>query len=174
MRKVVSKLFVTCSCASVLSLAFPVGTVSAEEREIMQTIQHFEEEELYALLEAAETTPENYLQEGKEEQLIAHFRSYGVNLQIDGVNHSEVQERSVAKCVGHLTLLIGSTALGINMLKQLKNFVAAAGGIKAAASALVAVAKGGASAENLKTFGGALVDMASVVLGIDGVIEHCL
>lgn len=28
----------------------------------MQTIHHFEEEELYALLEAAETTPENYLQ----------------------------------------------------------------------------------------------------------------
>lgn len=27
----------------------------------MQTIQHFEEEELYALLEAAEVTPENYL-----------------------------------------------------------------------------------------------------------------
>ena len=81
--------------------------MSVEEREIVQTIHHFEEEELYALLEAAETTPENYLQEGKEEQLIAHFRSYGVNFQIDGVNHSEAQERSVVKCDGHLTLLIG-------------------------------------------------------------------
>lgn len=93
-----------------LSLAFPSETVSAEEREIVQTIHHFEEEGLYILLEAAETTSKNYLQGGKEEQLIAHFRSYGVNLQIDGVNHLEAQERSVVKCDGHLTLLIGSTA----------------------------------------------------------------
>lgn len=45
-----------------LSLAFPSETVSAEEREIVQTIHHFEEEELYALLEAAETISKNYLQ----------------------------------------------------------------------------------------------------------------
>ncbi|WP_208966163.1 hypothetical protein [Dolosigranulum pigrum] len=45
-----------------LSLAFPSETVSAEEREIVQTIHHFEEEGLYILLEAAETTPENHLQ----------------------------------------------------------------------------------------------------------------
>jgi len=33
-----------------------------EEREIVQPIHHFEEEGLYILLEAAETTPENHLQ----------------------------------------------------------------------------------------------------------------
>ena len=81
-----------------LSLAFPSETVSAEEREIVQTIHHFEEEGLYILLEAAETISKNHLQEGKEEQLIAHFRSYGVN-------HSEAQEISVVKCAA--TAILG-------------------------------------------------------------------
>lgn len=61
----------------------------------------------------------------------------------------------------------------VGMLAKIKKFVSAAGGIKAAATALMAIARNGFSTENISKFGAALVETSSVILGIKEIKDEC-
>lgn len=110
------------------------------------------------------------LNRGNQEEIDSYMLSKGIDLQFD----NEMQFRSFWGCVGAVTWAIGTTAIGVGMLAKVKNFVAAAGGVKSAATALMAIAQSGASAENLSKFGAVLVETGAAILGIKQVNDECL
>lgn len=195
--KVMKKLFLTLSFLSLFSLMVPRTSVLAaqnsvqgeeiteETKEQLKTFEHLSEEELITLLTAVEELPEEYMEPGREEDLINHFSEYGIDYQIEGYENEKSNNADdmlvvksagiwdTTKCAAAISWLVGSTVLGIGLLRKLKNFISAAGGIKAAATALVAIAKQGATTENINRFGTALVETASVILGIQAIQDNC-
>lgn len=195
--KVMKKLFLALSCLSLFSLMVPRTSVLAaqnsvqgeeiteETKEQLKTFEHLSEEELITLLTAVEELPEEYMEPGREEDLINHFSEYGIDYQIEGYENEKSNNADdmlvvksagiwdTTKCVAAIGWLVGSTVLGIGLLRKLKNFISAAGGIQAAATALVAIAKQGATTENINRFGTALVETASVILGIQAIQDNC-
>ena len=150
-----------------------VSVVHANEMnsatETVNTFKDLSEDSILLILKAVDEMPQEMLERGNQEEIDSYMLSKGIDLQFDG----EMQARSFWGCVGAVTWAVGTTAIGIGMLAKVKNFVAAAGGVKAAASALMAIAKSGASPENLQKFGTALVETEAVILGIKQIKDEC-
>jgi len=158
-----------------LNIAIPGVTqvVHANELSIAaeagNTFKDLSEESILLILEAVDEMPQEMLDRGDQAEIDEYMLSKGINLKFDG----ETGFRSFWGCVGAVTWAVGTTAIGIGMLAKVKNFVAAAGGVKAAATALMAIAKSGASSENLSKFGAALVETGAVILGIKQIQDEC-
>lgn len=158
-----------------LNIAIPGVTqvVHANELSIAaeagNTFKDLSEESILLILEAVDKMPQEMLDRGDQAEIDEYMLSKGINLKFDG----ETEFRSFWGCVGAITWAVGTTAIGIGMLAKVKNFVAAAGGVKAAATALMAIAKSGASSENISKFGTALVETGAVILGIKQIQDEC-
>lgn len=167
--------------ASVLTLApiasatFASSSVYADEvpsvsvTETVNTFENLSEESILLILTAVDEMPQEMLERGDQEEIDNYMLNKGIDLQFDG----ETQYRSFWGCVGAVTWVVGTTAIGVGMLAKVKNFVSAAGGVKSAATALMAIAKSGASAENLQKFGAVLVETGAIILGIKQIKDEC-
>ncbi|MGX7348337.1 hypothetical protein [Aerococcus vaginalis] len=123
---------------------------------------------------AIDEMPQDMLDEGDQAEIDAYMLSKEIDLHF--VNESQL--RSFWGCVDAVTWAVGTTAVGVGMLAKIKKFVSDAGGIKAAATALMAIARNGFSAENISKFGAALVETSSVIsssviLGIKEIKGEC-
>ncbi|MFI3126025.1 hypothetical protein ODU07_11290 [Streptococcus suis] len=158
-----------------LNIAIPGVTqvVHANEMSIAaeagNTFKDLSEESILLILEAVDEMPQEMLDRGDQAEIDEYMLSKGINLKFDG----ETEFRSFWGCVGAVTWAVGTAAIGVGMLAKVKNFVAAAGGVKAAATALMAIAQSGASSENLTKFGAALVETGAVILGIKQIQDEC-
>jgi hypothetical protein len=76
----------------------------------------------------------------------------------------------VAKCVGALAWLVGSTMFGVVKITKIKRYIQALGGIREAAILMVTCST---HAERLQHGGQALLNLAAEISGISGVAEHC-
>lgn len=93
----------------------------------------------------------------------------GVDLKFS----SERTRRNVAYCVAAISWAVGTTVVGVLKIAKIKKFIDAAGGVRKAANALVAIAKRGRSYTNLRKFGHTLIDLSTDVLGIKEIKENC-
>ncbi|WP_438478127.1 hypothetical protein [Streptococcus pluranimalium] len=158
-----------------LNIAIPGVTQVVHANELFiaaeagNTFKDLSEESILLILEAVDEMPQEMLDRGDQAEIDEYMLSKGINLKFDG----ESEFRSFWGCVGAITWAVGTTAIGIGMLAKVKNFVAAAGGVKAAATALMAIAKSGASSENISKFGTALVETGAVILGIKQIQDEC-
>lgn len=159
--------------APVASATFASGVVYADEvssaEETVNTFENLSEESILLILTAVDEMPQEMLDRGNQDEIDDYMRSKGINLQFD----DETQSRSFWGCVGVVSWVVGTTAIGVGLLAKVKNFVAAAGGVKVAATALMAIARSGASPENIQRFGTALVETGAVILGIKQINDEC-
>lgn len=77
----------------------------------------------------------------------------------------------ITKCVGSITWAIGSGVFSVAKIFKIKKYVAALGGVKEAAAALMGVSTTGV--EKGTAFGSALMQLGSAVLGITAIKENC-
>lgn len=103
------------------------------------------------------------LDRGDQEGIYSYMLSKGIDLQFNG----ETQLRSFWGCIGAVALVVGTTTIGVGMLAKIKNFIVTAGGVKSVSTALTAIAKSGASAENLSKFGAILLEMRTTILEVE-------
>lgn len=162
-----SMLILNISLPGVVSVAYANEVNSATET--VNTFKDLSEDSILLILKAVDEMPQEMLDRGDQEEIDNYMFSKGIDLQFDG----ETQFRSFWGCVGAVTWAVGTTAIGVGMLAKVKNFVAAAGGVKSAATALMAIAKSGASAENLSKFGAVLVETGATILGIKQIKDEC-
>lgn len=76
----------------------------------------------------------------------------------------------IAKCVAAITWLIGSNIVIVAKLIKIKKYIAALGGIRRSAELMI---RASTWEERLRIGGGALVGLASEVLGISAVRNNC-
>lgn len=136
---------------------------------VKNNFKDLSEDSMLLLLKAIDSIPQDMLERGNQSEIDQYMLSKGIDLKFDG----EIQERSFWGCVGAVTWAVGTTAVGIGLLAKVKNFIAAAGGVQAAATALMAIARGGFSSENINRFGIALIETGSAILGIKQIKDEC-
>jgi len=76
----------------------------------------------------------------------------------------------ITKCVGAITWAIGSGVFAAAKLLKVKKYIAALGGIRTAASLLMSATT---AEERLEAGGTSLLNLASLILGIDEIKEDC-
>lgn len=140
--------------------------------------ENVNEDDLIRLFSAVEKMPLEIIESGNMNQIRDYLADEGVDLEIstetnaDEDNSTTIQPFGFWSCVGTITILVGSAALGAGLLLKLKNFIAAAGGIKAAASALILLAQN-QTAKALEEFGSAVVSLGGAILGISDIRKNC-
>lgn len=178
MNKKLKMMSVGLLSTVMLNVAIPGVTQVVHANELSaateagNTFKDLSEESILLILEAVDEMPQEMLDRGDQAEIDEYMLSKGINLKFDG-EEGKTGFRSFWGCVGAVTWAVGTTAIGVGMLAKVKNFVAAAGGVKAAATALMAIAKSGASSENLSKFGAALVETGAVILGIKQIQDEC-
>ncbi|MFF4491189.1 hypothetical protein ACFY0F_32795 [Streptomyces sp. NPDC001544] len=75
-----------------------------------------------------------------------------------------------AKCVASITAAVAGGAVPVAKILKLKAFIKKAGSVKEAAYLLIRIAKG---EEKISELGATLGGLASVILGIDGIMKNC-
>jgi len=91
-------------------------------------------------------------------------KSFSINMP------SDITAWEITKCVGATSWAIGSGVFGAAKLLKVKKYIAALGGIRTAASLLISATT---AAERLEAGGTALLNLASLILGIDEIKEDC-
>lgn len=135
------------------------------------TFANLSEESMYLILNAVNDMPQEMLNKGNFDEISKYMRSKGINFVLKDEELLQIQ--SFWGCVGAITWAVGATALGVGLLAKLKKFIAISGGVKAAATALIAIARQGATIENINRFGSTLVSIGGTILGIKEIKEEC-
>ena len=174
MNKKIKMVSVALLSTVILNIALTEGVLVVHANEVASatkfgnTFKDLSEESILLVLKAVDEMPQGMLERGNQEEIDKYMLSKGIDLKFD----NEVQFRDFWGCVGAVAWAVGSAA-GIGMLVKIKQFIAAVGGIKAAASALMSIAESGANYENITKFGYAAVDMGSTILGIKAIGDNC-
>ena len=177
MNKRIKIMSVALLSTVILNIALTEGVSVVHANEVASatklgnTFKDLSEESILLILKAVDEMPQGMLERGNQEEIDKYMLSKGIDLKFD----NEVQFRDFWGCVGAVTWAVGSAAvgIGIGMLVKIKQFIAAVGGIKVAASALISIAESGANYENITKFGYAVVDMGSTILGIKAIGDNC-
>ena len=175
MNKKIKMVSVALLSTVILNIALTEGVSVVHANEVVSatklgnTFKDLSEESILLILKAVDEMPQGMLERGNQEEIDKYMLSKGIDLKFD----NEVQFRDFWGCVGAVAWAVGSAAVGIGMLVKIKQFIAAVGGIKAAASALISIAESGANYDNITKFGYAVVDMGSPILGIKAISDNC-
>ena len=177
MNKKIKMVSVALLSTVILNIALTEGVSVVHANEVVSatklgnTFKDLSEESILLILKAVDEMPQGMLERGNQEEIDKYMLSKGIDLKFD----NEVQFRDFWGCVGAVAWAVGSAAaaVGIGMLVKIKQFIAAVGGIKAAASALISIAESGANYDNITKFGYAVVDMGSTILGIKAISDNC-
>ncbi|NEW62383.1 hypothetical protein GMA11_03145 [Granulicatella sp. zg-ZJ] len=187
-KKFIGKFILLVSLFSVLSISplkvYADYSINNNISELKKNgIENLSNEKINLLFEAVEKLDQKLIDSKNMDAIQKHFSKYGIDFNIKNqYNKYSFDNRSrdffgdiwgVTKCVGAIIVIVGSTALGVGLLIKLKNFIAAAGGIQAAATAIMAIARTGFSQENIQRFGNSLIAAGSAILGIQQIQDNC-
>lgn len=76
----------------------------------------------------------------------------------------------ITRCVGSLSWMIGSSIFAVAKIVKIKKYIQALGGLKVTAQLLVGATT---TAERLRAGGSALINLAAIISGVDGVKKNC-
>ncbi|WP_027632234.1 hypothetical protein [Clostridium hydrogeniformans] len=157
-----------------------VKQLSVTNPDAANTFRDLSNEGIEILFNAIEKMPMELLEKGDPKEISDFLILHGVDIKFADAENADENSGvilygwwDVTKCVAAITWLVGSTILGVGLLMKLKNFIAAAGGVSAAATALVALAREGFTQANINRFGTALLETASTILGIQAIQDNC-
>lgn len=171
-KKSIKLMSITLLALTVNVATLQTTTVLANHQQLEQINNKFSnlsEESMLRVLNAASAITEDMLERGNQIEIKRFMLSHGIDIKFE----NEQYDRDFWGCLGAITWAVGTTALGIGMLAKLKKFVSAAGGVKAAATALMAIARNGATTENIQKFGYVLVEIGGTILGITEIRDNC-
>lgn len=171
-KSFVAALVVLMLNVAVLPTASVMADVSKMEQVQLKTENSFadlSEGSMLTLLKAVDKIPQEMLDKADQYEIDQFMLKEGVDLKF----HGERTKRNVAYCVAAISWAVGTTIFGVLKITKIKKFINAAGGVRKAADALIAIAKGGRSHLNLEKFGSKLIDLSADILGIKEIKDNC-
>jgi hypothetical protein len=182
MKKFISFLLVFAMLSTTSSTVFAANTVYLES--LSNAGYAFDSNDLEQLEHALNIimeTPDEFLVNASTAEIRQYFLSKGIDfktydqLTLESDSYSTQGFWDATKCAAAIALLIGGTVFVGAKLVKVKNYVKAIGGVKNAASALIAFSKAGSKIpDNVKKdVGEAIMGLASEILGIADVQDYC-
>lgn len=129
-------------------------------------------EQLEKVFEILDKMPEGILMSNDVNAIYNYLLENGIELKSN--NYTSYGAWEIAKCVGAITWVIGSTVFAAAKIVKIRKYIKVIGGVKQAAIMLMGFYKTGVVPPDAgEKVGVALMNLASEILGIAAVRDNC-